>query len=96
MRWLRTYLGYSRHEALGMVGLLALALGALFVPMLVRPELPSYAAAQDRRELDAMVDSLREHRQAENNGFGSRYPKREYGDRGQQIPARAAGGAGSV
>ncbi len=86
MRWLRAYLGYSRHEALGMLLLLALILGALFVPMLLRPELPEYLAAQDAQELDRLVASLREHRLAEGSGYASRYPKKAFGDRGSKYP----------
>ena len=77
LRWLRRSFGYSRAEARGVAGLLLLMLGFIVAPMLLRPELPVYLAAADQRELDAMVAQLREHR-ASDQGFASRYPKREY------------------
>ena len=77
LRWLRRSFGYSRAEARGVVGLLLLILGFIVAPMLLRPELPVYLPAADQRELDAMVTQLREHR-ASDQGFASRYPKREY------------------
>ena len=77
MRWVRRYFGYSRGEARGLVGLLALMLAAIVAPMLLRPELPVYLPAADQRGLDQLVATLKEHR-ATDQSFATRYPKREY------------------
>ena len=77
MRWGRRYFGYSRGEARGLVGLLALMLAAIVAPMLLRPELPAYLPAADQKGLDQLVASLKEHR-ATDQSFATRYPRREY------------------
>lgn len=77
MRWVRRYMGYSRGEARGMAGLLLVMLGAVFVPMLLRPDTPVYLPQADQKGLDELVTSLKEHRTTDNT-YASRYPKREY------------------
>ena len=77
MRWVRRTLGYSRGEAKGLALLLTLMVSAVVAPLLLRPELPAYLPAADRRGLDELVAQLKEHRTME-QGFASRYPKREY------------------
>ena len=77
MRWVRRYMGYSRGEAKGMAGLLLVMLGAMFAPMLLRPEAPVYLPQADQQGLNQLVASLKEHR-ATDNTYASRYPKREY------------------
>ncbi len=77
MRWVRRYFGYSRGEARGMAGLLVLMLGAVVLPVLLRPALPVYLPAADQRGLDELVATLKAHRTTE-QGYASRYPKREY------------------
>ena len=76
MRWVRRYFGYSRGEARGLVGLLALMLAAVVAPMLLRPELPTYLPAADQRGLDQLVATLKEHRTTDQS-FATRYPKRD-------------------
>ena len=82
MRWVRRHMGYSRGEAKGMAGLLALMLGATLAPLLLHPEAPVYLPQADQKALDKLVAGLREHRTAE-AGYAARYPKRDYkkGDR---------------
>jgi DNA uptake protein ComE-like DNA-binding protein len=75
LRWLRHYLGYSRAEMRGMVVILLLMLGMLFVPMLVKPQLVSYLPAADQQGLDKLVATLHEHR-VSNAAFAARYPRR--------------------
>ena len=77
MRWVRRYFGYSRGEARGLIGLLALMLAAIVAPMLLHPELPVYLPAADQRGLDQLVATLKEHR-ATDQSFATRYPRREY------------------
>ena len=89
--WLRRRFGYSRAEARGAAGLLLLMAAAVVAPRLLRPDLPVYLPAADQRGLDEMVAQLREHR-ASDNGFASRYPKREFkkfARRGSRFPAVA-------
>ena len=76
-RWLRRYFGYSRGEARGVSGILLLMLAFIVAPLLLRPELPRYLPAADQKGLDELVAQLKEHRTAE-QGFASRYPKRDY------------------
>ena len=77
MRWVRRNFGYSRGEARGLIGLLALMLAAVITPVLLRPQLPVYLPTADQRELDQLVAALKEHR-ATDQRFASRYPKRDY------------------
>lgn len=88
MRWIRRNLGYSRGEAKGLIGLLALMLGFVIAPILLRPELPVYLPNADQKGLDEMAAQLKDHRTAE-QGFASRYPKRDYKkfERGSHYPA---------
>jgi competence ComEA-like helix-hairpin-helix protein len=75
MRWIRRYFGYSRGEARGMVGLLAVGVVAIVAPILLRPEPTVYLPEADQRELDRLTTSLKDHRTFE-QGYASRYPKR--------------------
>ena len=77
LHWLRRSFGYSRAEARGTVGLLLLMLGFIVVPLLLRPELPKYLPDKDQQALNEMTAQLKAHRSVE-NGFASRYPKREF------------------
>ncbi|GAC1370885.1 MAG: hypothetical protein NVSMB30_09930 [Hymenobacter sp.] len=74
MRWVRRYFGYSRGEARGLVGLLALMLAAIAAPLLLRPDLPVYLPSADQHRLDQLVAALQEHRTAA-AGFALRYPR---------------------
>ena len=87
VRWIRRYFGYSRGEARGMVGVLALMLAAIVAPMLLRPELATYLPAADQKGLDALAAQLKDHRTAE-QGYATRYPKRDYQkfDRSRRYP----------
>ena len=93
-RW-RTYMGYSKSEARGSVVLMLLIVAVLFVPLLVRPlfDAPeNYDDAQDRRDLDALVAQLNEHRlRSGDRKFPSRYPARGggYAGRGSKYPVVA-------
>ena len=49
MRWVRRNLGYSRGEARGLAGLLALMLAVVITPLLLRPQLPVYLRQRDPR-----------------------------------------------
>lgn len=89
MRWLRRYMGYSRGEAKGMVGLLVLMLSAIVAPILLRPQLPLYLPAADQKGLDKLVGQLKDHRTT-NPGYASRYPKRAYQQYGRIGPRYAA------
>ena len=60
MRWIRRYFGYSRGEARGLVVVLAIMLGAVVAPMLLRPELPAYLPAADQQGLDRLAAQLKE------------------------------------
>ena len=86
LRWLRHNFGYSRGELRGMVLLLLLMVGAAVLPVLLRPAVPAYLPAQDQAGLNKLVADLKEHRTTE-QGFASRYPKREYG----KYPRSSAG-----
>lgn len=77
LRWVRRYFGYSRGEARGLVGVLAIMLAAVVAPLLLRPELPVYLPAADQKGLDELAAQLKNHRSSE-PGFAPRYPKREY------------------
>jgi competence protein ComEA len=77
MRWVRRSFGYSRGEAKGLVGLLALMLATIVVPILLRPDLPVYLPAADQKGVDELAAQLKDHRTME-QGFASRYPRREY------------------
>jgi competence protein ComEA len=87
MRWVRRYFGYSRGEARGMAGLLALMLAAIIAPILLRPDLPVYLPAADQTGLNELAAQLKDHRTVE-QGFASRYPKRTYKkfERGSRYP----------
>lgn len=78
LRWIRRYLGYSRNEARGMVGLLALMLVLIITPMLLRPALPVYLPEADQRELNELAASLQEHRRV-NLYDVSRFPRAKDG-----------------
>lgn len=86
LRWLRAYMGYSRTEAQGMILLLGIALGFLFVPMALRPDLPVYLSKQDAQEADRLVAGLKEHQLADKGSFASRYPKRKFEPRESKYP----------
>ncbi|WP_157780886.1 ComEA family DNA-binding protein [Hymenobacter sedentarius] len=77
MRWVRRHMGYSRSEARGMAGLLALMLAAIVAPILLRPEAPVYLPAADQQALDQLAAQLKEHRTADPR-YATRYPKRNY------------------
>jgi competence ComEA-like helix-hairpin-helix protein len=77
MRWIRRYMGYSRGEAKGMVGLLALMLAAIIAPIVLRPAAPVYLPEADQKGLNQLAAQLKEHRTAE-QGYATRFPKREY------------------
>ncbi|MFC7666145.1 ComEA family DNA-binding protein [Hymenobacter humi] len=77
MRWVRRHMGYSRGEARGMVGLLALMLAAMVAPILLRPAAPVYLPEADQQGLDKLVAELKEHRSTDNT-YASRYPRRDY------------------
>ncbi|MBF9221826.1 ComEA family DNA-binding protein [Hymenobacter ruricola] len=77
MRWVRRSFGYSRGEAKGLAGLLALMLLTIVAPVVLRPELPVYLPAADQKGVNEMAAQLKDHRTME-QGFASRYPKREY------------------
>ena len=83
MRWVRRYFGYSRGEARGLVGVLAIMLAAIVAPIVLRPELPVYLPAADQKGLDELVAQLKDHRTAE-QGYATRYPKRDYKKFGRQ------------
>ena len=78
MRWVRAYMGYSRTEARGLIVLLLIIVGAIVLPILLRPDEPVYLPASDQKGLDALVAKLKEHRTSD-RAFASRYPKREAG-----------------
>ena len=91
LHWLRRSFGYSRAEARGTVGLLLLILLFIVVPLLLRPELPSYLPDDDAKGLNEMTAQLKAHRSVE-TGFASRYPKREFpkfGRGGSRFPTVA-------
>jgi competence protein ComEA len=91
MRWVRRSFGYSRSEARGLAGLLAIMLITIVAPILLRPELPTYLPAADQKGVDELAAQLKEHRTVE-QGFASRFPKREYKKferRGPRYPAVA-------
>ena len=58
LRWVRRYMGYSRAEARGMVGLLAVLAGALLLPLLWHPDQPQYLSAADQQQLDQLAADL--------------------------------------
>ena len=71
-------MGYSRSEARGMAGLLALMLAAIVAPMVLRPDAPVYLPAADQQGLNQLANQLREHRTTDQS-YVARYPKRKYG-----------------
>ncbi len=80
MRWARRYMGYSRAEARGMVGLLAVLAGALLLPLLWHPAQPEYLPAADQQQLDQLAANLADNRAAGRayapRGLGrSRFPR---------------------
>lgn len=83
LRWLRRYMGYSRAEARGMVGLLAVLAGALLLPLLWHPAQPVYLPAADQQQLDQLAANL-----AGNRAPGRAYTPREAG-RASRYPAVA-------
>jgi len=86
LHWIRRRLGYSRSEARGLLVLLALSLGVLLAPLLLKPDLPRYLPAADQQGLNALVASLKEHRSADRAPYPSRYPRREYARPGSRYP----------
>ncbi|GAA3955171.1 ComEA family DNA-binding protein [Hymenobacter algoricola] len=72
-RYLRRTFGFSRRETSGFVVLFGLLLLALLAPWLLRPTLPAYDPAPDRRTLDAAAATLAAQRQPRT--FVSRYPR---------------------
>lgn len=64
LRWVRRYMGYSRAEARGMVGLLVVLLGALLLPLLWHPAQPEYLPAADQQQLDRLAANLAGNRAA--------------------------------
>lgn len=78
LRWIRRYMGYSRNEAKGLVGLLGLMLVLMIIPVLLRPALPVYLPEADQRELNELAASLQEHRRV-NPYDVSRFPRAKDG-----------------
>ncbi|MFD1469066.1 ComEA family DNA-binding protein [Hymenobacter caeli] len=79
LRWVRRYMGYSRAEARGMVGLLLVLAGALLLPLLWHPAQPQYLPADDQRRLDQLAADLAGNRapgraDAPREGRAVRYP----------------------
>ncbi|WP_140469022.1 ComEA family DNA-binding protein [Hymenobacter nivis] len=83
LRWARRYMGYSRAEARGMVGLLAVLAGALLLPLLWHPAQPQYLPAADQQQLDQLAANL-----AANRAPGRTYAPRPF-ERAARYPAVA-------
>lgn len=83
LRWARRYMGYSRAEARGMVGLLAVLVGALLLPLLWHPIQPQYLPAADQQRLDQLAANL-----AANRAAGRTYAPRAF-DRTARYPTVA-------
>lgn len=76
-RLVRRHFGFSRAETNGFAVLLLLLLALLAAPLYLRPALPRYAPAADRRQLDAVAAELAAQRPTTASRFpSSRFPKR--------------------
>ncbi|WP_400193631.1 ComEA family DNA-binding protein [Hymenobacter sp. B81] len=71
-RAVRRHFGFSRTETNGFAVLLLLLLALLAAPLLLRPALPRYHSAQDRRALNQLTAELAAQRPA-----ARRYPPRQ-------------------
>lgn len=80
LRAVRRYFGFSRRETSGLVVLVLLMVGWLWLPALLRPALPTYNPAADQRRLNSLAAELAARRTTRPR-FSSRYPKRAYAAR---------------